>query len=413
MATIPYNRIIAQLDNVVTIQDYPPGRLCVRLIGVSWDNFSSQAFNNEAGCETFLVDLRWRELAEVFDFQSLDLEGPHDRMNLLRYFNDYDDKIWLDIEYTTLDDPSLQSYAYELFAEGSSAVAQTYFKLKSVQVIPAPSISSPNDYSLPTVDKGTIFSLSAFHVGQGMCSLLLGRSDAFLLDAGAGTPVLRPHYQKAKHANGTPFVNELNNILKSAGALIQIDVILSHPDSDHWKLLDWDSGLLNSVTTVVLPNGKSSLAMSSLRIKPKVRGAGDFTIPLGGNVDTLKVYRSIPKQSDRNGECLVCEVEIGGKLALLAGDYVYSRMVSDTKSGISHVPTTSYDAVVVPHHGDAASAWSIPNPNSTISEAFFSAGNHRYYKHPTTTSRNAHTANGFVEILKNTCPDILVHKLIP
>lgn len=159
--------------------------------------------------------------------------------------------------------------------------------------------------------------------------------------------------------------------------------IISHLDSDHWRLLEWNSSLLSMVSDVVLPSGQPALALKSKHIKPKVSSEGSLATTLGAASDELRVYRSRSKHSDRNGECLVCEVEIAGKKALLAGDYVYSRMKTDGLAAIARFVRTPYDAIVIPHHGDKASARDVPSPSAHVkSLAFFSAGNPGPYGHP-------------------------------
>ena len=245
-----------------------------------------------------------------------------------------------------------------------------------------------------------------------MCSLLqeVGGTVGYLLDAGAGTPVFRSEYQSGMHANGNAFVNELMTSQRVTG-LSSLWAVLSHPDSDHWRLLDWDTTLLSAAQRVFLPSGAPALAFSSPRVKPKVLGSGSVTHHFNVR-NSLAVHRSQPVKSDRNGECLVSVVRCDRKVALLSGDYVYDRMTVDGDPAIAAAAAGSLDGVVVPHHGDAASAHSVPSPATTgISPAFFSAGLHAGYGHPTTASINAHA--NFAVVNHHTKDDVKEHPLIP
>jgi beta-lactamase superfamily II metal-dependent hydrolase len=118
-------------------------------------------------------------------------------------------------------------------------------------------------------------------------------------------------------------------------------------------------------------------------------------------------------KSDKNGECLVAVCETRGKRALLPGDYCYERMSIDTSGGMQPLLTAPYDAVVVPHHGDKASAHEIVSPVSDNSIAFFSAGDHSYYKHPTVASLARHKSKGFLVVNKHEMADIRSQQLLP
>jgi len=250
------------------------------------------------------------------------------------------------------------------------------------------------------------FSLTAFHVGQGMCSLLAGDEHAFFLDLGAGTPIRRPAYPALQK-------NEVLSSVNNLPSGCRIVVVLSHPDSDHWRLLDWDSRLAASVDAIVLPSRIPSLAFKSQVLSGRVYSADDFVVRLGSGRDELRVYRSVPARSDRNGECLVCNVEIGGRNALLSGDYVYKRMSADGHAALSSLQSEKYDALVVPHHGDRASAKKVPVANTDQAIAFFSAGNHASYGHPHAKSRQAHIDRGYVEKAAPKLADIVGVQLLP
>ena len=92
---------------------------------------------------------------------------------------------------------------------------------------------------------------------------------------------------------------------------------------------------------------------------------------------------------------------------MFPGDYVYSRMASDSNPDIVALSSSTLDAVMVPHHGDAASASVSVVPALPLSTyAFFSAGTHSGYKHPTTASLGAHATAKFDNIDHHTWSDI-------
>lgn len=241
-----------------------------------------------------------------------------------------------------------------------------------------------------------------------MCSLLHGGGVGYLLDAGAGVPVRRGEYRSGVHVGGRPFVNQLRSTIQNLNTVM---AILSHPDSDHWRLLDWDSGLLSATSAVCLPAGQPALAFSAPAIKGKVVGLSNHSFSLNAK-NSLEVLRANPSHSDRNGECLVAIVDCNGTFGLAAGDYVYSRMLTDGNMNVVNLANRQYDAIIVPHHGDAASANNVPSPVVPhTSKAFFSAGTHAGYGHPTTNSINAHIA--FDRTNKNTTDDVLELPLLP
>lgn len=101
---------------------------------------------------------------------------------------------------------------------------------------------------------------------------------------------------------------------------------------------------------------------------------------------------------------------------LLAGDYVYERMATDTRADNAIVKLTrrDFDVVSVPHHGDWASAAKVVNPQRPHkSIAFFSAGTNVGYGHPTDPSLSAHDAEKFDVIDKHWRRDIVALTLAP
>ncbi|MFZ6647156.1 hypothetical protein ACO0LO_15635 [Undibacterium sp. TJN25] len=405
--SFPDSSFKAQVDKVIAVQDYSPLRSCVRLIGISDKSFSNKLFNTDGGCQTYVIDLSWTDLLPRLLLDPRAWMSFSLRRRPLEMLEDVPPDIWLDIQFTK-EIGETSSYAYEAFADSEP----TYLSIKSVRFIVGPRVEPIAFGTAKPIQASTgsaAARLTAFHVGQGMCSLMEDGNDGYLLDAGAGTPVRRPIYRAGVKNSGGPFQNDL---LPLIGAL-SLNAIVSHPDSDHWRLLDWDSTILSKLTSVYLPAGQPALAFSSPAIKKKVIGIGDSNFSFSGG-DSLEVRRSQPKVSDKNGECLVCVAYCGGKKALMPGDYVYDRMAVDFNANIQAMRIGFFDAVVVPHHGDRASASAIVSPrNPNLSVAFFSAGTHSGYGHPTTASLNAHRAKNFDIVDNHWYDDIIAKHLLP
>jgi hypothetical protein len=314
--------------------------------------------------------------------------------------------LWVVLRYTKSNTPT-EAYAYEIFA---NIEEPTYLNISAIQLISGPlvmaaQVASPSN----STHRVSSYTLCAYHVGQGMCALIKGQNDGFLLDVGAGTPVNRADYRRGKKSNGTPFLNEL----KSATSGLALQAVISHPDSDHWRLLDWDPGLLTSVTAIFHPSGTAALAFKSPHVIGRVHSLGTTTVYDRYGAKLLTAYRSLPATSDRNGECLVVETYCHG-VGLFPGDYVYNRMATDGDPVIQALSTKAFDAVMVPHHGDTPSSSVTITPASAHSTpAFFSAGTHSSYKHPKKASLTAHTKRLFKNINNHKLDDIIECKLLP
>lgn len=415
----PGETLYAQVESMFAIQDYAPRRPCVRLIGVSPRSFQENTFNTDLGCETYVIDADWSDIFSAGHSRFLHPWKPwfRDRaIDWYRYFaTEFSEEgvppaQWLQVQYQQSQDVS-GTYAYRAFSDEGPR----YLNLSSVTPVRGTVVTAPPELLPGTTDfKQSEMqpTLTAFHVGQGMCTLLANDVQGVLFDAGAGTPVTREVYRSCKHPNGSSFINELESSVQALGNLT---AVLSHPDSDHWRILEWDQTLLQKVTEVLLPSGQPALAFKSPAVLPKVKGIGDRQFRFSSG-DELKVMRSEPRVSDRNGECLVAVAQVGGRMGLLAGDYVYDRMAVDMRPDgeISALPRARFDAVVVPHHGDKASSSSVPFAVTRgISPAFFSAGTHVGYCHPRNVSLVAHENSGYFVIDNHTQQNILARQLLP
>ncbi|MCF8976575.1 hypothetical protein GIW14_29990, partial [Pseudomonas edaphica] len=133
---------------------------------------------------------------------------------------------------------------------------------------------------------------------------------------------------------------------------------MSHFDSDHWRILAWDTKLRNKIKNIYVPSGDRPPVFNDKNIKKKIVQVSDTFIRLAADA-FLRIYRSDPSHSDSNGQCLVTTFYKGGKLALAPGDYAYHRFATDANTGIQELLSEIYSAVIVPHHGDLASARSV------------------------------------------------------
>ena len=432
---LPEGAFLAKVDVLFAVQDYFPYHPCVRLVGVSPKSFESVSFNDrDNGCETFIIDIgaldilrldlrggdsRWRWIKDAFaalyiEFQKLGKgelarspwRFPRWRWGISDWDVPLDGKEWIRLDFEVAA-TATNSYAYCAFRdqEPTPVSIQSMMMVKGVPVDPPQAPSAGNELVV-TVPGTTKTRLDAFHVGQGMCSLASNGPEGVLVDCGAGTPVLRDRYRSG------PIRNELSAAI---AAIDNLRAVISHRDSDHWKLLEWDSSLREKVRRVYLPAGVAELAFSSPALVHKVTGIGDasFVFP---DQSKLEAYRSNPASKDSNGECLVVVAHVEDKAALLPGDYVYSRMKNDLRldGKVSALVRQSFHAVVVPHHGDHESGKEVPPAaDPGVSPAFFSAGNHSTWRHPRYESLMAHSKKQYRAINDRTQLNVLACKLLP
>ena len=369
----------------------------MRLLGIKENVFIDEVLLNEGGCEVFLVDIN-------IDILFILMKSNMSKCEISFFSHK---RLWIKIDYM-LSQMSDDSYFYEIF----SGDDPTFINVNNIDFVEGPTLRNNPKVQVDTIedddDQSSQWILDSFHVGQGMCSVFHNDDTGFIIDCGAGTPIFKNNYKNKK----TPMVNDLLNVLaKITKNDRKIPLIVSHSDSDHWRLIDWDPGILKKIEKIYVPDKVTSLATKSKHIIGIVYPISDTTFMRTKSGSTyISVYRSEPKHRDNNGECLVCLVEINGKKALLAGDYVYSRMLTDKNVNIANIGTYKYQAVVVPHHGDEASSRDIVEPFSDEAVAFFSAGGR--YGHPTWASIGNHMHKGYTEISDPTCGYIKIISLL-
>lgn len=384
-----------QIDSYRAIKDYQRRGRCVRILAVEESAYSIQSLESAVGVPITSIELSYWEFcrSELGNSRRLTKEARKP----IDLSDESSEKLqkWYRIE-VRWDGARKHGYAFKTFSDEepryfelvSCELAVQNFELKSAPAFGSNALTL-DIYSSAAM--GAKWSLSAFHVGQGMCSLITDGESGVLLDLGAGTPVTRPRYLRE-----IGFENELKVLMASMKSL---DLVLSHADQDHWRVLAWDSEIRHKIRHIFVPKGAKSLAFKDPSVIKKTIEIGDFIIKLTA-MSKLLIYRSKPSFSDNNGECLVSVFESDGKRALVAGDYVYERFLTDGNLDIKRLHGLDFDAIVVPHHGDNASACEIVKARKGA-VAFFSAGDHKGYGHPTSKSREEHLAAQYIEVCEN------------
>lgn len=408
-----------QIDTYLGRKDYLRGGRCVRLIGVNKsDYYRLIEGEHHEGVRTFIIDIdasRFPSLTYSKSEKSR-ISYSDKAKKLEQQLNDESHWYEINIEIDNLG----YSYFYPTFSQ----LPPTRFTVKHIKPTKSPSLDLESENismllkKMPTNDTAKLKKLiecnsknltfSAFHVGQGMCSIAYNSDFSVMFDAGAGTPITRKRYLAGLKKND---LQSLVERLESVPYLV-----LSHFDNDHWNLLAWSQLLTNSVKNIIVPKvknrSKRSVAFFDKKIKNKVIEASNIVIKFKNNKSSIEIQRTSPQKSDNNGHCLVSVINIEGKHALAAGDYVYSRMLTDNEPLIKDWHSKkNYSALIVPHHGDEASAYNIP-PCATNAVAFFSAGNHKTYNHPRPHSVDVHKKAGFRVVVDKNQQSIIEKKLL-
>lgn len=410
---------LCQIETYFGTKEYVENGRCVRLIGVHIDEYDDLMDGSSEGVTTFTIDLDfWTFFRRI---HRLSRSGK--RLSHKEYVKDLESRLHNNRSWYRLD-LNVFEHSVEYFYRTFSDDPPTYCAVRSVKKIDITTLSSSKRrtmkkplksaalskppatmaFSRAAPKPGGRYVFDAFHVGQGMCSLIHNGHTGYLLDAGAGKPVTRKLYLN----KAGPFRNDLRTAVSS---LKTLTMVASHTDYDHWKLLAWDKVLLNQVSVIHVPDRTNHLLFKDRAIINKCRGTSTTRLRLD-RFTTLTLLRASPSDPDANGECLVSIFNRSGDKVLVPGDYVYERFRTDGTAAIQALHAKAYKAVIVPHHGDAASANDIVAPAATDAQAFFSAGTHQGYGHPTTASRSAHKKAKFDEVCLNTQPHIIQVRLL-
>ena len=410
------NLFYCKVDTFRASKDYLQGGLCIRFVGIEAKNKKSKG--GDEGIETFIIDV------DLWKFAELLYNRPPNRDTrnfIYRFEDDFEQSNqWYALRIKPRNHEL--NYFYPTFSENPPS----FFEIKDISRVdsqdlesqsPSPVFSfmqkslvssgdwfqesnSAAQFTLCLEDTyfGGDFVLESFHVGQGMCSIVHNGTWGVLLDMGAGKPVVRPRY---------PTLN--NDLHTVTDTLKSLHLIISHFDSDHWRILAWDRKLRAKIKNIYVPSGNRPPAFNDKNIKSKIVEISDTVINLAANT-SLRIYRSAPSKPDSNGQCLVTTFHKSGKVALAPGDYAYQRFATDSNTSISNLLSETYSAVIVPHHGDYASSKSIVDC-APDSPAYFSAGTHQGYNHPTIESVDEHRAKKF-HAIENRTEENIVRKLL-
>ncbi len=389
-----FGEFICVLDKSSTSMDYLEGEICVRLLG-----FRKEQLISSSTLELYTFD--------ILDEDFYAIKSRNGNLYVEGYFDKFKEGESY-IELTFRRDESSDSYFYKSYSAEEPkkiSIKSLYFHERDSDIFDEvhPAINnlikqSTNNQSLVYIRHGNEFNLHVYSVGQGMCSLLHNGNEGYLLDAGAGTPVLRGNYQK------NIFNNDLMDEIKN---LDKVSLILSHLDSDHFRIIRWDGELLKKIEAIYIPSGLLWLDSAQNGIASKVRETNKIIIKSNNMI--LIGLRTKPANNSNlknDNELICCLGFSGGNNFLFPGDYTYSKMRNDNNLAIRTVMKYKFEFVVVPHHGDSQSAYSIPSPSSQDSMAFFSAGNHRAWNHPVPESVDEHERKKYNSLMSENYPYI-------
>lgn len=337
--------LIAQVESYVERKDYQRKGRCVRLTAI--ESKDVENLERGEGVTAITVDLSYWQFCRSILGNTWPTRSMQRRVNSGQIAMAGAEKSsWFSLR-VRWNDKSAHGYAYRTFSEDEPQ----YFSLTSCTPISALNLDVKGDLNLLTHSSspkalrfgtGQSWVLWTFHVGQGMCSLLTdGMRHGILLDAGAGTPVVRPKYIR-KHC---PMRNDL---MKLVASLDCVDLVLSHTDGDHWRLLAWDESLREKINNIYIPEKAKSLALKDKAVCKKVKEVNSFGYELSGG-GSLEVLRSIPATKDDNTECLVSLYKSSDMrhLALQSGDYVYKDMIRDGNPSIRSLDQHRYSAMAL------------------------------------------------------------------
>lgn len=365
--------LFCRIDQVDAIAEYGEGMPCIRFVGVQPAEFNTEAFAD--GVTTFRIDwVSMHDPAIRIPFESGDLCSTAEDCNICVHAWDQ----WFEVRYrqTAAAAPSTLYAAFGLAAP------------TPIQVLSVTSVASIKLPVLPTYRPRNVsqegYTLYGYEVGQGMSSLLHNGRDGFLFDAGAGKPIHKTPYQ----------ANALTRYdLRSTLSGLQVEFFLSHGDSDHWRMLEWDQALRRTISAYVLPDGIRTISFFDKAVRHQTYQLNCATPFVLGADSRLDIHRTAPPTRTSNNDGLIAVFERDGRRALLPGDCAYAEMYKD--ASVAALLQQDYAAINVPHHGAFESATHVPAAASR-GLAFFSAGN--VYGHPRAEALAEHKAQGYAEL---------------
>lgn len=388
--------LICIIDKENIDMDFAEGESCIRLTG-----FFREAIDEKTeAVETFTVDIQ----RDIFFGLKSRKGNSYIPYHIKRFFRD---ECYILLKFYEVRQSQAYYYrSYVSLEENPAAVrSPIYFEIVTLAfahqynnfihnnqnifnfLFRAPTLLV-NNYVLNLPGNVTLHS---YHVGQGMCALMHNGREGFLIDCGAGTPIKQLSYSSLKS----------NKLIDDLRGLNKVSMILSHFDSDHHRLLSWDSHILAKISSLYVPANVSAGLIKDVEIKPIVKACTSIEINLDNGA--LQAYRTIPHngKKSKNNNALVSIIHSKEDKYLLPGDYIYSKIASDGNIKISELAAESFSYVVVPHHGDEPSSIGVFKPRNESSSAYFSAGNHSTYLHPRPLSLKAHITANYKIIVDN------------
>lgn len=381
---------ICTFEKEYAAMDYGNGD-CIRLIA-----FDRLLINgNSENIETFFVDIETKFFEEIKS-----VNGKKYTHRFMESFKDGRCYILLkcyhflteDAYYYrafNLPDDSESTKCHPIKIESLSFQSINNYKIKDYLLILdiiGLAIKTPSKKIDLSLDNNIV--LKAYQVGQGMCSLLHNSKQGYLIDCGIGTPFKKQHYKNILN----------NNLLDDIKNLSSISLILSHLDSDHYRLISWDAFLLSKIDSIYIPCGVSGIICKDVLINNKIHHCESIKLQM--NIGNLQSYRTNPNNISckKNDNALVTLITTTKECILYPADYSYYHMKNDMNKNINLLASLKYSFIIVPHHGDKNSAKDIFSPKNVSALAFFSAGDNEKYKHPTKASIDAHSKLGYIPI---------------
>jgi len=387
------------LDKVNITLDYMTEHQGVRLNSFNRDELNE----NSTAVSTFSID--------IIESEFYNRESKNGNLYVQRHFNSLkNSRCYILLKFKSSN--TADGYYYRNYQPPEdNKTDQEYTKIKIISlafVYPSNQLVEKNhliqnflDQKINSTDINKEFNgeiyLNSYSVGQGMCSLLHNGKEGVLLDCGAGKPILKPNYKKLS----------TNKLISDLNALSQVDMILSHLDSDHHRILSWDPSILKMVSNIYIPSNTNDLFFKDKLTFQKVIACSMIKIKFAKGF--LHSYRTEPASfsTEKNDNALVTHIRTEKEEVLAPGDYLYKHIHTDLCPEIAALKNNEYTYVIVPHHGDIESGELILSPSKSIlAIAFFSAGTHVGYKHPSTQSMDAHSASMFINVVDNENNDI-------
>lgn len=328
--------LYCKLDSTLATQEYGEST-CQRFFGIKPRDFNQESFAK--GVEIFTLDI-------INNTRNLRLQmlngGVCDDMSSCSICYSSSTE-WVMVTYTFDENGDSQLYR-SFISESSDAENSTLSHFETVHVLDIRGVAGFEVIDFKAFQQpeplkyNSTFEMLSFSVGQGMATLIHNERIGYLIDAGAGTPIKRPNYPALAR-------NDLIKLVRN----LKLTFFLSHGDSDHWRLLEWDPILRDSIQAFVVPKGLRFISFFDISVKSKVFSiSGNSRFQLSSNT-YLNIFRTDPVKPSSNNDGLVACFEKADKKALITGDCVYTDLYQDKNSAVkslvrSKVASSKYAA---------------------------------------------------------------------